>query len=59
VRTTIAAAAVILAVVSVIAYGVGALGSPRPTAPVFVLVPPIASGVAMIAVLVAAVGTRR
>ena len=59
VRATMATVSVIVAVASVIAYGVGALGLSRPRAPVFVLGPPITSVVAVIAVIVAAVRARR
>jgi hypothetical protein len=59
VRATMATVAVIVAVASVIAYGVGALGLSRPTAPVFVVGPPVTSVVAVIAVIVAAVRARR
>ena len=59
VRATMATVSVIVAVASVIAYGVGALGLSRPTAPVFVLGPPITSVVAVLAVVAAAVRARR
>jgi hypothetical protein len=59
VRATMATVSVIVAVASVIAYGVGALSLSRPTAPVFVLGPPVTGVVAVIAVIVAAVRARR
>ena len=58
-REMLSAASVIVAVASVIAYGVVALGSSRPRAAVFVLGPPVTSAVAIIAVLVAALRARR
>ena len=59
VRATLATVSVIVAVASVIAYGVGAFGLSRPKAPVFVLGPPITSVVAVVAVIVAAIRARR
>jgi hypothetical protein len=50
---------VIVAVTSVIAYGVVAFGLSRPRAPIFVLGPPITSAVAVIAIIAAALGARR
>jgi hypothetical protein len=54
-----ATVSVIVAVASVIAYGVAALGLSRPKAPVFVVGPPVTSVVAVVAVIVAAVRARR
>jgi hypothetical protein len=59
VRATVSAVAVVVAGVSVIGYAVGAFASSRPTGPVFVLVPPITSAVAVIAVMAAALRVRR
>jgi hypothetical protein len=59
VPATMTTVSVIVAVASVIAYGVGAFGLSRPRAPVFVVGPPITSAVAVIAVIVAAVRAQR
>ena len=59
VRATMATVSVIVAAASVIAYAVGAFGLSRPRAPVFVLGPPITSAVAVVAVIIAALGARR
>jgi hypothetical protein len=58
VQRTLDIAAWAVALVSAIAYGVSALGSARPRAPVFVLLPPISCLAAAIAVSIAAFRTR-
>ena len=59
VRATMATVSVIVAVASVIAYGVGAFGLSRPRAPVFVVGPPITSAVAVIAAFTSWIRRRR
>ena len=59
VRRTLAAAAACGAPASAVAYGIAALGSARPRAPVFVLLPPISILLAALAVLIAALVARR
>jgi len=59
VRARLAIVAVLVAAAAVIAYGLDAFGMARPTAPIFVLGPPVASVAALIAVIAAALRARR
>jgi hypothetical protein len=59
VRATLSTVAVVVAAASVFGYAAEAFGSSRPRGPVFVLVPPIMSVVAVLAVMAAALRTRR
>lgn len=59
VRATLATVSVLVCVASLVAYAIVAFAVARPRAPVFVLVPPLTSTLAAIAVIVAALRTRR
>ena len=59
VRATLATVSVLVCVASLVAYAIVAFAAAKPRAPVFVLVPPLTSILAAIAVVVAALRTRR
>ena len=59
VRATLATVSVLVCVASLVAYAIVAFAVTKPRAPVFVLVPPLTSILAAIAVIVAALRARR
>ena len=59
VRATLGIVSVLVCVASLVAYAIVAFAATKPRAPVFVLVPPLTSILAAIAVIVAALRARR